>query len=311
MGTPDFAVPSLRATASSCDVAAVVTRPDRPRGRGQKLAASEVAVEAERLGLPVWKAERVNAAECRERIAAVAPDLLAVVAFGAILSPATLAIPRLGCINLHGSLLPDYRGASPVARALWDGRVSTGVTTMWMDDGVDTGDQILQRWIPIEPADNAGTLSARLADLGGPLLADSLVLAGQGQAPRIPQDRAAGSYAPKLEKRDGSVDWAQDAESVWCRQRAVTPWPGAHTMFREHRLKLMETRPVHRLRVDAAPGLVLEIDDEGIVVACDPGALCVLRVRPEGKADMFATEWARARAHRAGRRPAHRKEAHA
>ncbi|HUK62005.1 MAG TPA: methionyl-tRNA formyltransferase, partial [Dongiaceae bacterium] len=146
MGTPEFAVPALERVAECCEVVAVVTRPDRPRGRGQHLAASEVAAVAERLVLPVLKPSSVNAEESRAELAALAADLFAVVAYGAILKPGLLAVPRLGCINLHGSLLPEYRGASPVQRALWDGRGGTGVTTLWMDEGIDTGDLILQRW---------------------------------------------------------------------------------------------------------------------------------------------------------------------
>ena len=192
MGTPEFAVPALRAVARACDVAAVVTQPDRPRGRGQHAAASAVAGEAESLGLTVLKPADVNAFESRARLRELAPDLLAVVAYGMILEPESLALGRLGAINLHGSRLPDYRGASPVQRALWDGRTTTGVTTIWMDAGIDTGDMILQRWCVIEPTDTAGTLAPRLATLGAPLLAESLVLAHGGKAPRRPQP-AGGS----------------------------------------------------------------------------------------------------------------------
>ena len=157
MGTADFAVPALRAVARSCDVVLVVTQPDRPRGRGQQLGPSPVAEEARALGLAVAKPVDVNEPEWRERLAGLGLDLVAVVAYGAILAPELLGVPRLGCVNLHGSLLPDYRGASPVQRALWDGRIGTGATTLWMDEGIDTGDCILQRWVGIEPADNAGS----------------------------------------------------------------------------------------------------------------------------------------------------------
>ncbi len=161
MGTPEFAVPSLRAVARGCEVAAVVTRPDRPHGRGLESGPSAVALEAGRLGLEVAKPEQPNAPASRDRLAALAPDLFAVVAFGAILGRELLATPRLGAINLHGSLLPEYRGASPVQRALWEGRAWTGVTTLWMDEGIDTGDLILQRWCPIPASADAGSLAAR------------------------------------------------------------------------------------------------------------------------------------------------------
>jgi methionyl-tRNA formyltransferase len=292
MGTPEFAVPSLRAVAQACSVAAVVTQPDRPRGRGRAAAPSAVASTAEALRLETLKPEHVNAPEWVERLRGFTPDLLAVVAYGAILGRALLALPRLGAINLHGSLLPEYRGASPVQRALWDGRVATGVTTIWMDEGVDTGDVILQRWAPIEPTDHAGTLAARLAELGAPLLAESLMRAHAGDAPRGPQDRAAGSYAPRLAKQDGIVDWALDAEAVWHRQRAVTPWPGATARFRDARVLITRSEPLHRLDAGVPPGTIVGARAAGVDVACARGVLRLLRLKPEGRAEMAASDWA-------------------
>ena len=307
MGTPDFAVPALRAVARACDVAHVLTQPDRPKGRGRALAESDVAREAARLGLAVEKPADMKAADVRERLAALAPDLFAVVAFGAILSPALLAVPRLGAIlspallavprlgsvNLHGSLLPDYRGASPVQQALWDGRAWTGVTTLFMDEGIDTGDMILQRWLAIEPGDHAGSLAAKLAELGGPLLAESLLLVESGRAPRRPQPKEGGSYARKLRKADGVVDWTLDAVTVWNHQRAVTPWPGATAACAGRRVLLTAAWPHHRLAAPEAPGTVLGVTREGVMVACAPGVLLVTRVKPEGRGEMGAAEWAR------------------
>lgn len=311
MGTPDFAVPSLRALAASADVVAVVTQPDRPRGRGREISPSPVARVAEPLHLPVMKPEQVNAAESLAALTALGADLFAVVAFGAILSPAALAIPRLGSINLHGALLPDYRGASPVQRALWDGRAGTGVTTMWIAEGVDMGDLIQQRWVAIERGDDAATLAARLAEVGAPLLAESIRLAAAGRAPRIPQDPRAGSHARKLTKKDGVVDWALDAVTVWNRQRAVTPWPGATAALRDRHVLLIRTEPHDLLPPGVAPGTVLQIGRDGVVVACAPGALRVITVRPEGRGDMSAAEWARGTRVAAGDRLAIEKEAHA
>jgi len=312
MGTPAFAVPSLEAVARRAEVVAVVTQPDRPRGRGRAIGESEVAVAAGALGLTVIKAADPREDTLRERLAGLRPDLFAVVAFGAILTPALLAVPRLGAINLHGSLLPDYRGASPVQRALWDGLAGTGVTTLWMDEGIDTGDLILQRWVAIEPGDDAGSLAARLAAIGAPLLAESLERAHAGQAPRRPQDRAAGGYARKLAKADGVVDWGLDAIAIWNRQRAVTPWPGATTAWRERPLQILRARPEHRLAV-GAPGEVVAADAEGIVVACGSGALRLLMVKPEGRDAMPAADWARGARIEPGARFATetRKETHA
>ena len=202
-------------------------------------------------------------------------------------------MPRLGSVNLHGSLLPEYRGASPVQRALWDGRAFTGVTTLFMDEGIDTGEMILQRWLAIEPGDTAGTLAVKLAELGAPLLAESLLLAAAGKAPRRPQPEGSGSYAGKLRKRDGAVDWAADATTVWNRVRAVTPWPGATTLHEGRRLLVTAGWPHHRLAVPETAGTVLAVTCEGVMVACDPGVLLVTRVKPEGRKEMDAAAWAR------------------
>ena len=293
MGTPDFAVPALRAVSGSCDVVLVVTQPDRPRGRGRAVSESQIATEAARLALPVAKPGSLKDAEVMARIEALAPDLFAVVAFGEILSAELLRVPRLGSINLHGSLLPEYRGASPVQRALWDGRAWSGVTTLFMDEGIDTGDMILQRWLAIEPTDHAGSLADKLAELGAPLLAESLLLAASGRAPRRPQPREGGSYARKLRKEDGIVDFGLDAVAVWQRQRAVTPWPGATTACGGRRLQIAAAWPHHRLAVGEPPGTVLAVTREGVMVACQPGVLVVTRVKPEAKSEMGAAEWAR------------------
>ena len=310
MGTPDFAVPSLRAVARACEVVAVVTQPDRPRGRGQKSAPSAVAAEAGgTLDVPLMKPESIGA--LRDTLALLEADLFAVVAYGEIFSPELLRLPRLGCINLHGSLLPHYRGAGPVQRALWDGCAGTGVTTMWMDEGIDTGDCILQRWVGILPGDDAATLSTRLAELGAPILAESLLLAHAGRAPRRPQDKSQVSRAPKLRKQDGVVIWALDAVTVWNHARAVTPWPGAATAHRGRRLLLVRAWPHHLLPVPEEPGTVLGVFENGVAVACRPGVLLVERVKPEGKAEMSAADWARGARIERGERLAIAEEAHA
>jgi methionyl-tRNA formyltransferase len=302
MGTPAFAVPALRAVAAACDVSLVVTQPDRPKGRGRAVGASEVAIEAERLGLDVLKPANLRTADVVQRLADARADLFAVVAFGAILAPEILRLPRLGCINLHGSLLPDYRGASPVQRALWDGRAWTGVTTLWMDEGIDTGDCILQRCEPVRPDDDAGTLAARLAGIGAPLLATSLERAAAGTAPRSPQDRTAGGYVKKLKKEDGLITWALDALDVWNRQRAVTPWPGATTVALGRQLTVLRAQPLDRLPAGFPPGMVIAIEREGVIVACAPGAVRLERVKPEGRSEMSAGDWARGARVAAGER---------
>ncbi len=290
MGTPEFSVPALHALAARCDVVRVVTQPDRPAGRGRALAPSAVAQAAGALGLPVSRPEDMRAPDVCEWLAAAGADVFAVVAFGAILSPEVLALPRAGCINLHGSLLPDYRGAAPIQRALWDGRDTTGVCTIFMDEGIDTGDVVLAASAPIHDDDDAGTLAARLAELGAPLLAESCERAHAGTAPRAPQDRAAGSYAKKLKKRDGAVDWTLPARTVWQHARAVTPWPGATAGHGGRRLIVLASRPVEGR---GEPGTVLDVSGSGVTVACGDGALCMTRVKPEGRGLLAAAEWAR------------------
>jgi len=291
MGSAEFAVPALEAVASACDVARVVTQPDRPSGRGLQVHESPVARTARERGLEVMKPTTVKDPQVVAELRDLHADVFAVVAFGMILTPEVLSLPRAGCINLHGSLLPDYRGASPVQRALWDGRDESGVCTLFMDEGIDTGDVIGCRREAIGDDDDAASLAARLAKLGAPLLAESVVQAAEGRAPRTPQDRAAGSYARKLRKQDGIVDWSLPARVVWSHARAVTPWPGATTLFRGRRVLLARTRPDGA--GSDAPGTLLGSDDDGIRVACAPGALRVLRLKPEGRAELDAAEWAR------------------
>ena len=291
MGTPEFSVPSLHAVADRCEVTLVVTQPDRPSGRGRAVHESALSVAARERGLPVVKPENMKAPEVLERLAAERADVFAVTAFGAILAPAVLALPRAGCVNLHGSVLPDYRGASPVQSALWDGRATTGVCTLFMDDGIDTGDVVLVREEAIRDEDDAGSLAARLAELGAPMLAESCVLAHEGRAPRAKQDRAAGSYAKKLKKSDGAVDWSLPARVVWNHARAVTPWPGATAGFGGKRVIVLASRL--EAGAGGAPGEVRTVDREGVVVSCAEGAVKLTRVKPEGRGEQPAAEWAR------------------
>ena len=293
MGTPDFAVPSLHAVHAACEVVVVVTQPDRGRGRGRTLAPSDVAAAAGALGLTVLKPANVNAPEVVDALKAPAPELFAVVAFGSLLKPPLLAVPKLGSINLHGSLLPAYRGAAPVQHALWDGLEETGVTTMWIDEGLDTGDMILERSTTIEPGETAGQLSARLAELGAPLLAESVVLAHQGRAPRTPQPAEGASYAKKMKKQDGWIRFDAPARAIWNRQRAVTPWPGATVEHAGHPLRIEACAPVREDRVREAPGTVLAVTRDGVDVACAPGVLRLMRVRPASRPAMAASDWAR------------------
>ena len=302
LGTPDFAAASLEALIEArFDLALVIAQPDRPAGRGRTLTAPAVARLARERGLRLAQPEDANAERSVQELRALEPDLFVIVAYGLILSPALLAVPRLGAINVHASLLPDYRGASPIACAIEDGVAGTGVTTMWLDDGIDTGDIVYQRYVPIDPEETAGELSDRLAHEGAQLLVHSLRAIDAGTAPRHAQDRSAGRYCRKLRKEQGAVDWTADAERVARHVRAVTPWPGARATFVKDDAGEPIEITVERARVfdlvarSAAPGTVLGQSEsgpaDGPVVACGKGALELTHVRPAAKKSMLARDW--------------------
>ncbi|HKA24540.1 MAG TPA: methionyl-tRNA formyltransferase [Candidatus Eisenbacteria bacterium] len=306
LGTPEFAARSLEALAEArFDIAWVLAQPDRPAGRGRSLASPAVARVARERGLALAQPEDANAERWVKELAGLAPDVFVIVAYGLILSPALLAVPRLGALNVHASLLPDYRGASPIACAIEDGAAGTGVTTMWLDDGIDTGDMVFQRYVPIDPEETAGELSDRLAHEGAKLLVDTLRAIEAGTAPRHPQDRNAGRYCRKLRKEQGAIDWSADAERVARHVRAVTPWPGARTVFGDIEVTVERARVFDLVARGAAPGTVLSAAEagpsDGPVVACGRGALELVRVKPAGKKSMAAGDWWRGLRESAGR----------
>ena len=230
MGTPEFAVPSLEALLKSDDrVVGIVTQPDRPRGRGQRLSPSPVKVIAQREQLPLLQPTKMKDPAFMAELSGWKPDFIAVAAFGRILPPAILSLPPRGCVNVHGSLLPKYRGAGPIQWAIINGETETGITTMLMDEGMDTGAILLQEKIPIVPEDTAGSLSPRLADLGGRLLVETLAQLKAGTLTPRPQDHAQASLAPLLKKEDGVIDRSLPATMIANRIIGLTPWPGAHT----------------------------------------------------------------------------------
>jgi methionyl-tRNA formyltransferase len=285
-GTPEFAVPALEAVAARFDVALVIAQPDRPKGRGRALAAPPVKTAALALGIPVLQVESPNVPSPLYALRAIRPDLFVVVAYGAILSSELLLVPKLGAINLHGSILPRYRGASPIQAALLDGLPETGATTMWMDEGLDTGDMIATRTLPIGPEETAGELSARLATMGAALLADTLAQVEAGSASRTPQPSEGATVTKKIRKDDGRLDFTQPAQRVHDRARAMTPWPGALASFAGETLRFARTRIAEGT---GAPGAVLSTAP--LIVACGEGALEVVRVVPAGKAEMDAPDW--------------------
>jgi methionyl-tRNA formyltransferase len=291
MGTPDIACPTLQALAASPDlqVVGVVAQPDKPRGRDLKLQPPPVKELALRLGLPVLQPERARNEDFLAQLRELRPDLVAVLAYGQILPQALLDIPPHGCLNVHTSLLPRWRGAAPIQWAILEGDPATGVTIMRMDAGLDTGGIVATRATPIAPDDTAQTLHDRLATLGAELLAQTILPYASGELPARPQPAAGVTYARKLTKDDGRLDWSQPAPVLHRRLRAFTPWPGTFTFLPPQPKPLL--LKVWRAEIAGAdnlqspsttPGEVLSADKSGLVVACREGALRLLEVQKEG-----------------------------
>lgn len=284
MGTPDFAVPSLVVLhKSGYPVQLVVTQPDRPKGRGRKVVFSAVKEQALKQKLRVWQPKRVRKEEVVAAMDSVRPDLLVVVAYGQILSKSLLEWPRYGAVNVHGSLLPKYRGAAPIQWAMINGEKETGVTTMLMDQGVDTGDMLFQAKTAIRADDTAQSLHDRLADIGADLLIQTLDALSTESLTPIPQDDAQATFAPMLSKKDGEIDWRQNAETIVNRIQAMTPWPGAFTFYQEQRLNIYAAKAVSQ-STESLPGTVIPAFDDELKVATGSGVLVIEKLqRSSGK----------------------------
>jgi methionyl-tRNA formyltransferase len=279
MGTPEFSVPSLRRLVEGGHrVPLVISQPDRPRGRGRRTVPTPVKAAAVELNLPVLQPVSVNTPEVLEQISACRPEAVVVIAFGQILKPALLGLPPLGCINVHGSLLPRYRGPAPIAWAIINGENRTGITTMRMDKGLDTGGMLVARAIPIHREDTADTLHDRLAQLGGEALAETLEGLAAGTLTPRPQNHAQATYAPMLKKADGLVDWSKPARVLERFVRGMTSWPGAFTFWGGERIKLLRARPVVSSSADP-PGTVVSRFPGDIVVQTGEGGLTILELQ--------------------------------
>jgi methionyl-tRNA formyltransferase len=291
MGTPAFAVPSLRALAAETTLVGVVSQPDRPRGRGLNSQPSPVAAAAGALGVPLIRPTSVRTPDTLAALTAWKPDLLVVAAYGKILPAAVLAAPTLAPINVHASLLPRHRGAAPIAAALLAGDAETGVTIMLMSEGLDEGDMLLQRTIAIGPDDTTESLTVALADLGALALRDALAaLRGPGLQPE-PQDPARATYAPRLAKEEGRIDWTRDAAAIARMVRAFTPWPSAFTSLGVRSVKILAARVAPGGAVGGPPGTIAVAGDT-LHVATGSGVLAITMVQPEGKRAMAAGAFA-------------------
>jgi methionyl-tRNA formyltransferase len=299
VGTSAFALPSLAALlASRHAVAGVLSQPDRPQGRGRKVLPSPVKAEALARGLAVWTPERAGDPAFLDTLRGAAPDAVAVASYGQFLTQAFLDLPPRGCVNVHPSLVPRYRGASPVEHAILNGDAVTGVSIFRIVLKMDAGPVYARREEPVRPDETAGELEARLAALGGRLLVEVLDAIEAGTATAEPQDETAAVRAPKLSKEDGRIDWTQPAARAACRIRAMNPWPCACALFRgaHHagpvRVSLLRAVPAEGEPAAAAPGTVLAAGKDGLVVAAGDGAVRVTEVQPEGKKAMKAGDFA-------------------
>jgi methionyl-tRNA formyltransferase len=293
-GTPQFAVPTLAALLQAGDfrLRLIVCQPDRPAGRGLALTAPPVKQLAQAHALPVTQPQKIkDNQEFREQLESARPDAIVVVAYGRIIPPWMIALPPLGNINLHASLLPKYRGAAPIQWALAGGETVTGITTMRIDAGLDTGDVLLQRELSITPEDTAETLAPKLAELGAPLMVETLRSLKRGAIIPTPQNSADATLAPLLQREDGRIDFRHTNMEIWNRMRGFTPWPGTYTSFRGKTLNIKDAIPAGTRTRSVSPG-ELYIEDEHLYVACAKDtALQILALQLEGKKRMSAGDF--------------------
>jgi methionyl-tRNA formyltransferase len=291
MGTPQFAVqPLLALAAAGHEIAGVVTRADKPAGRGRVLVAPPAKLTARDKGFTVFQPRRIREPEFLEVLRALAPDVIVVAAYGQILPAGILSLPRYGCLNIHASLLPLYRGAAPINWAIVRGETHTGITIMQMDEGMDTGGILLQERIPIEPQDTAGTLTNKLSLLGARLIIAALQGVGSGTLTPVPQDASRATLAPLLKKGDGLIDWKLPATEIHNRIRGLSPWPGAHSYLDGKMVKIIASTVVTG---SGEPGSVYEQDKKTLDAGTGSGMLRILVIQPEGKKPMTAAEFQR------------------
>jgi len=287
MGTPDFSVPTLEAlVASEHEVAAVVTQPDKPKGRGKEIHMSPVKECALKHNIPVYQPVRARDEAFVEEMRTLKPDAMVVIAFGQILPKSLLDLPKYGCVNIHASLLPKYRGAAPIQWAVINGDEETGITTMMMDVEMDTGDMLEKTVVKLNPDETGGSLFDRLSLLGGDLILSTLSKLEKGEITPQPQDHAQATYVKKISKSMGDIDWTMDAVSIERLVRGLNPWPSAFTRWNGKMLKIWEAKVLPNLETKAPCGSVISASDEGLKIQTGNGVLCVTSLQLEGKKRM-------------------------
>ena len=285
MGTPEFAVPTLEALIEAHEVIGVYTQPDKPKGRGKAMAFPPVKEKALEYNIPVYQPVKVRDESVVDEIRKMNPEAIVVVAFGQILPESILNIPKYGCINVHASLLPKYRGAAPMQWSIIDGEKETGITTMYMAKGLDTGDMILKEVVPMDPKETGESLHDKLSVMGGPLILETLKQIEEGCAPRIPQDDSLSCYAHMLTKELGCIDWTKDAASIERLIRGLNSWPSAYTIWNGKTLKIWDSEVVEYEGVEEN-GTVIATDKYSFTVKCGKEALKILEVQLQGKKRM-------------------------
>lgn len=300
MGTPDFAVPSLEALLTKHEVVLVVTQPDKPKGRGKKMVPTPVKACALEHGIPVLQPEKVKEPEFVEQLRSYEPDLIAVTAFGQILSEPILEMPKYGCINVHGSLLPKYRGAAPMQWSIIDGEKVTGITTMYMAKGLDSGDMLLKAEVEITDEDTFATIHDKMAVTGANLLLDTLDQLEAGTLEQIPQDHDAATYAPMITKETGHIDWSKNRQDIINLIRGLNPVPAAYTIYEEEVLKIFGASLSDVQANSAANGEIVAVVKKGFVVKCGDGCLLITEVQARGGKRMMTDAYLRGHAMKEG-----------
>ncbi|NLP46622.1 MAG: methionyl-tRNA formyltransferase [Epulopiscium sp.] len=295
MGTPEFAVPCLQMLLDSHHkVTAVFTQPDRPKGRGRQLTPPPVKILAQQHQIPIFQPVKIKDSDIVKQLQNLKPDVIVVVAYGQILSKEILEIPSYGCINVHASLLPKYRGAAPIQWAIINGETSTGITTMYMDIGLDTGDIIFQKSIPITSDDTAGSLHDKLANVGAEVLHNTLLQVEAGTAPRTKQQEEEATYASILKKSTGLINWNQSALQIQNFIRGLSPWPSAYTYYKNNMMKIWDVKITNKINENKnVPGQIINITEQEVEVQTGNGTLILKEVQLQGKRRMTIQEFLR------------------